>query len=177
MNYFELYEIEESLVIDSKLAKKKFLELSRKYHPDFNSNENEERQEEVLELSTLNTNAFNTFKKEIKTIEYVLNLHGLLGDDVKNKLAPDFLMEMMDINEQLMELEFDFEESVYSKIKTAIANLESEIKKDIESDIIGYELQNVDEKEQSLLKVKDYYLKNKYLLRIKETLDKFALRL
>jgi molecular chaperone HscB len=38
MNYFELYEIPVSLKPDQQLLRKKFYELSRKYHPDFYGN-------------------------------------------------------------------------------------------------------------------------------------------
>jgi hypothetical protein len=35
MNYFELFELEQSFLPDQALVKKKFYQLSRQYHPDF----------------------------------------------------------------------------------------------------------------------------------------------
>ena len=69
--------------------------MSKEYHPDFYVTESEEKQQEVLELSTLNTNAFNTLKDENKLIEYVLRLEEKLVDGENNELPQAFLMEMM----------------------------------------------------------------------------------
>ena len=48
-------------------------------------------------------------------MRYILELEGSLGEEGQNQIPQDFLMEMMEINEALMELEFDFEESAYQK--------------------------------------------------------------
>jgi hypothetical protein len=38
-----------------------------------------------------------------QTIKYVLQLKGLLEEEEKYQLPPDFLMEMMEMNEKLLE--------------------------------------------------------------------------
>ena len=58
MNYFDLYGIKESFNVDQALVKRKFYELSKLYHPDFYINESEEKQQEILDLSTLNNKAY-----------------------------------------------------------------------------------------------------------------------
>ena len=60
MNYFEFYDMPESFTLDEALIKKKFYELSKEYHPDFYANEDEAKQQEILELSTLNNKAYQT---------------------------------------------------------------------------------------------------------------------
>ena len=44
MNYFELFEMEETFVPEPAELKKKFYELSRKYHPDFYTQANRNEQ-------------------------------------------------------------------------------------------------------------------------------------
>jgi molecular chaperone HscB len=69
MNYFEFYELPVTFIGDDGEVKKKFLENSRKYHPDFYVNESKEQQDDMLGLSTLNTKAFQTltdFDKRMK---------------------------------------------------------------------------------------------------------------
>ncbi len=165
MTYFELYEIPESLHVDAAFAKKKFLELSRKFHPDFHGGASEEKQQEVLEYSTMNTNAFNTFKTKVKTIEYVLSTHDLLQEGYQ--LAPDFLMEMMEINEELMEMEFDFNAANLVKVEESVRTVKDELEQELASNVSAFEsITDESEKLKLLEKVKEYYYKNKYLVRI-----------
>lgn len=174
MNYFEFYEIPETLIVDSVLAKKKFLELSRKYHPDFYGNKSEDAQNAALEFSTLNTNAFNTFKNNEKTLEYVLKLHQMLDDSESNALPQEFLMEMMDINEQLMELEFEPNEALLHTIQTSVLDFQHQLDSEFNTIAHNYLSLNNNEKKSVLISVKEYYLKNKYLSRIQKTLEKMS---
>src|SRR3569833_2081961 len=103
INFFEFYGIPESFYPDTALLKKKFYELSKAYHPDFYANEPEEKQQEILELSTINNKAWQTLSDPAKRLEYILRQHELLADGAKQQLPGDILMEMMDINERLME--------------------------------------------------------------------------
>src|SRR6195952_4679083 len=105
MNYFDFYGIPESFNPDQTALKKKFYQLSKQYHPDFYANEDEAKQQEILELSTLNNKAYQALSDPNKVLEYILRLHELVSEGAKLQLPADFLMEMMDINERLMEVE------------------------------------------------------------------------
>jgi molecular chaperone HscB len=176
MNYFEFYNLPESFYPNEKAVKAKFYENSRKYHPDFHAGAEGEKQREILELSTQNTNAYKTLSNLESRLHYILEQHGLLGEGTKAELPPAFLMEMMDLNEQLMELEFDFDADAVAGLQagfdTIWGNLESETQPLLEA----YEKLPETEKNAALERIKIYYLKRKYLLRIKETLSTFANR-
>ena len=176
MNYFEFYNIPEGFYPDEKLVKAKFYENSRKYHPDFHAGANAEKQREILELSTQNTNAYKILSNFESRLHYILEQHGLIGEGTKNELPPAFLLDMMDLNERLMELEFDFDAEVVSGLQTEFdtvcGNLEAETQPLLEN----YAELAEDQKGEALEHIKIYYLKRKYLLRIKETLSTFANR-
>src|SRR5947207_1309194 len=118
MNYFEFYELPESFFPDEKAIKAKFYQFSRQYHPDFHATSSPEKQREILELSTLNTNAYKTLSNFETRLAYILESHGLLGEGTRNDLPGDFLMEMMDLNERLMELEFDFDAATVAALQS-----------------------------------------------------------
>ncbi len=164
MNYFELYDIPVSFFPDAAVVKKKFYELSRKYHPDFFSNAGKEEQTEVLEKSSLINKAFKTFADTDETIKYVLQVKGLLEEEEKYKLSPDFLMEVMELNEQLMEAKMEDDSVAVSNIKSAISNFQSHIYEPVHQIMEQYQEGVVSEKE--LLQVKEYYYQKKYLNRI-----------
>jgi molecular chaperone HscB len=172
MNYFEFYEISPSFKVDKEQLRQTFLKNSKKYHPDFYTLENEDKQEEVLELSTLNNKAYKTLSDFDARMKYLLDLKGVLAEEGKNNIPQDFLLEMMDINEAIMELEFDFDKSTYEKAIENIKSLEEEHFKDIESIVETYNGNSGSD--DVLNKIKDYYLKKRYLLRIRENLNKFA---
>ena len=95
MNYFELYEIPVSFKVDEATLKRKFYDLSKRFHPDFYINEPAEKQQEILDLSTLNNKAWQVLSNPLKRIEYVLELKGVMAEEGQYQLPPDFLMEMM----------------------------------------------------------------------------------
>lgn len=162
MNYFELFEIPVQLKVDKSLLPKKYFELSRKYHPDFFTNAGEEDKAMALERSALLNKAFKTFQNPDETIKYVLQLKGLLQEEEKYELPPDFLMEVLEINEQLMD------KGDNNGIETRIDQLQTEIYEPVKKNLEGYQEGITTEKE--LLQVKEYYYKKKYIDRIRKEL-------
>jgi molecular chaperone HscB len=165
MNYFELFEMPLSLQVDKKYVQDKYFELQKKYHPDFFSNESEEEQADVLEKSSMVNKAYKTFQNDDETIKYVLQLKELLEEEEKYELPPEFLIEMMELNEALMEVE----DSSLEETETKINQLEKHLYDKVQN-IVEYYNEDTTTNEQ-LLQVKDYYYKKKYLKRILERLE------
>ena len=107
MNYFEIFGIPIQLKVDKYELPKKFFELSRKFHPDFYANTTPSEQNKALEITANLNKAFKTFQNPDETIKYVLQLKSLLEEEEKYQLPPDFLMEVLEINEKLMDAEDD----------------------------------------------------------------------
>ncbi len=171
MNYFELYGLPEHFNIDLQILKKKFLELSRKYHPDFHTLSDTVEQDRILELSTLNNTAYNTLKDPTKRTEYILTLNGLLGQEKEDAVPQDFLMEMMDINEKLMELEFDLNKSLLAEATKEVDAFAVSIDDEISGLKKEYDVNN--SLKSILESIKIEYLKSKYVIRLKEKLKIF----
>ncbi|MCW3080799.1 iron-sulfur cluster co-chaperone HscB C-terminal domain-containing protein [Segetibacter sp.] len=170
MNHFELFKIPITLTPNMGQLKPKFYELSRKFHPDFFTNETEGEQSEALEVSSQINKAFKVFQNKDETIKYVLQLKGLLEEEEKYNLQPDFLMEMMDLNEQMMEATMQGDEEATGKLKTTVAEAEAEIYEPVKEIIEEYEEGKTTTEE--LLRVKEYYYKKKYLNRILATMQR-----
>jgi molecular chaperone HscB len=173
INYFDFYAIPQSFNPDAALLKKKFYELSKKYHPDFYANEDDAKQQEILELSTLNNKAYQTLSDPNKRLEYILRLHDLVSDGAKPQLPADFLMEMMDINERIMEVDSAHE---LGAITAEVLAVEGDMTEGLAKLTADYETLDDTAKESRLNDIANIYYRQKYLLRIKESLDTFASR-
>ena len=167
MNYFEIFGIPVQLKVEKTELPKKFFELSRKFHPDFYANTTPSEQNKALEITANLNKAFKTFQNPDETIKYVLQLKGLLEEEEKYQLPPDFLMEVLEINEKLMDAEDDPELKL--NLQSAINNLQSEIYEPVKEIVEHYKEGISTEKE--LLQVKEYYYKKKYLKRIRSSID------
>lgn len=172
-NYFELYELPLTFQVDEVKLKKKFYELSKRFHPDFYVNESEEKQVEILELSTINNKAYQVLSDPLKRIEYVLSLYDMLADGDKYVLPQDFLMDMMDVNEALMEMEFDHDELKLAELSTQIDEMELSLFDELKRYTDQFDLKDGSDSESILLKIKDIWYRQKYLMRIRESLNKF----
>ena len=173
MNYFDFYGLPETFVLNDADVKKKFYQLSKQYHPDFYANESDENQHEILELSTLNNKAYQTLADPAKRLEYILRLHNLVSEGAKPQLPADFLMEMMDINERIMEV--DSKEELGS-ITAEVLAIEGDMNEELAGLTTDYTHLDDTARESRLNKIANIYFRQKYLLRIKESLDTFATR-
>jgi molecular chaperone HscB len=165
MNYFELFEMPVSLIVDQNKLSSQYAALQKKYDPDLFANADNHEQTESLEKSGMLNKGFNILKDPDNIIKYVLEIKGLLKEDEKYELPPDFLTEMMELNEGLMDGDILNIEEVETKIFQLQKSLYHEVQHIIEgfSDdtiIVG-----------QLLQVKDYYFKKKYLKGILERLE------
>jgi molecular chaperone HscB len=160
MNYYELFELPISPVVDKNGISKKYFELQKKFHPDFYTNETEEDKENALTQSAAINKGFTIFSNKEKTLEYFLQLKGIIATDEKYNLPPDFLMEMMELNEDL-DAETNIEEKVNAYEQDLILEVESLLSTENSALLTENDFQ----------KLKAYYYKKKYLKRILERLD------
>ncbi len=172
MNYFELYDLPVSFHPDQNVVKQQFYALSKKYHPDFYINESAEKQEEVLELSTLNNKAFQVLKDPQKVLQYVLILKEVIAEGENYTLPQSFLMEMMDVNEAIMDLQFDPNPVKAAEIKQQISDFVQNLDQELAQYTQGFEALDDAQQTSQLAKIKDIYYRSKYLHRLQQSLTK-----
>ena len=165
MNYFELFELPVSLIVDQNKLSLQYTALKQKYHPDHFANAGKEEQSEALEKSALADKGIEILKDPDNTIKYVLEIRELYAEEENYELSPDFLMEMAQLNKGLHDRDIlNIEEA-----KTKAFQLEKNLYHDVQHIIDNYNDDTITEGQ--LLQVKDYYYRKKYLRRI---LDRMA---
>jgi molecular chaperone HscB len=168
MDYFELFGLPVSLKVNKAYNLKKYYQLSKEYHPDHFSLENLSAQENALMMSSEINKAKKILDHADHRLAYYLTTNNLIKPEEKYALSPVFLAEMMDINEELMELEFDKDASKLAGIKLALVEKETLLFEEVK---LFFEMDELKIFDNDNLKLKDYYYKKKYLNRILERLN------
>jgi len=169
-NYFEFYGLPVQFNPDQQQVKAKFYAFSKQYHPDFYANESEEKQQEVLDLSTLNNKAYQTLSNAKKCLKYVLELKGIVETDEGYQLPQSFLMEMMDINEALMDLQFEPDAEKLAEVRKNIGSIEEELKTELRDLTNQFDNSPAAASDVLLASIKDNFYRQKYIDRIREKL-------
>ena len=169
VSYFEFFDLPIAFAIDLSALKQQYFKNSKLYHPDLHAQSAYSDQEEMLKKSTVNNLAYKTLSKQDKRIAHVLELSGKIGGDVKPAMPQSFLMEMMDVNEQVMELQMDFDKAAHSTLLKDIDTIVQSLEADVAEILI--DPAPITQDDPRLAPITDYYLKKKYILRLQDNIN------
>ena len=170
INYFMLLDTLPSLKVDAAALKRTFFIKSREWHPDYFSHESELKQSEALAMTSLLNQAYTALTDPLKRLTYFLTMHEIEITGNAQALPQMFLFEMMDLNESIESVSTA---AAKEQAEDSIATLESNLIKEVKDLFDSDDLSNIDV--DSLDRLKTYYLKSKYLIRLRETLDRVNL--
>ena len=99
MNYFEVFELEPTLGLDTVQLEKKFHALSREHHPDYHTDRSPEERERALRMTALVNDAYRILRNSTRRAEYLVRSAGFEVDG--SKVPQALLTEVFEINEEL----------------------------------------------------------------------------
>ncbi|KAB0790937.1 hypothetical protein PPYR_02737 [Photinus pyralis] len=102
-NYFNLFNIEENYEVNQPLLTRKYRQLQAVLHPDRFSHKSQTEKDISADYSALVNNAYGTLQKPLERGIYMLHLHGERIDESDRGTDPNFLMEIMQLNEEIEE--------------------------------------------------------------------------
>lgn len=170
MNYFEFYNLPVHYNMDQKKLRRLFLQKSKEFHPDYYGMEAAEDQAAMLEKSSLNNEAYKVLKDDQNRLKYILELKEMIGEEAKNSLPQSFLMEMMEINEQLMDLQFDYDAQQHEALLIEIDSKEADFKATANTVLEQY--CEPESSPDNLAIMLNFYLKSRYLRRLRKNMEK-----
>jgi molecular chaperone HscB len=107
VDYFEVFGLPRRLAVDGAELQRRFYELSRRHHPDFQHGRPADEQAVALEASARLNAAYRALRDPIARIEYLVRLEEgratREGATLKPKAPPELLAEMFEIQEALAE--------------------------------------------------------------------------
>jgi molecular chaperone HscB len=153
--------------------RKAFRTKSRELHPDHHG---PDEQLKMIQLSAINNEAYSTLSNFESRTKYILELNGMLGDPSNHVMDLGFLAEIMDLNEEIMACEMDGK-NIPQHLQDQIINMDQALIMSLNKEASAYDdSANKEIRDELLKKVKEIYLKRRYILRILEKIDTFASR-
>lgn len=139
---FALFDLPLSFTIDAAALERSFLVKARAAHPDFHASDSESQDRASEEASKINE-AYAILKTPIRRAEYLLErLGGPTSAEVRD-MPPDFLMEVMELREEIEEVresggvETERGRKMEAKLKNDLAAVYSEIGAKLDSESSG----------------------------------------
>lgn len=169
VNYFELFDLPMMFDVDKKALTTKYYALTKEWHPDKFTFDGSEKQEEARKKSSEINEGYKVLKNQHHRIRHILDCLNAAPVEGQDKMPQTFLMEMMDINEAIMDYKMDPSDEAKDSIDKQISQYESEWWTDFLTATAKFDFNNPDA--NKLAAVKDYYLKSKYLVRLKQNVQ------
>jgi molecular chaperone HscB len=106
-DYFTVFGLPRKLVVDAAALQRRFYELSREHHPDFQHGAAAARQAEALAQSAMVNRAYRALRDPLSRVEYLIALEEgrevREGATEKPRAPRELLEEMLEVQEALEE--------------------------------------------------------------------------
>lgn len=101
-NHFELFSMQASFDIDLNELESRFRKLQKEFHPDRFVSVSEQERRIAMQLTAQINEAYQTLIDPLNRGSYLLKLNGIdIKDETDTKMDASFLMEQMELREQL----------------------------------------------------------------------------
>ncbi|CAF1539975.1 unnamed protein product, partial [Didymodactylos carnosus] len=101
IDYFRLFHLPKSFELDVNLLTKAFRTKMKLLHPDLFANKSSEDQQYSQDQSSYLNEAYSTLHSPLERALYLLKLENIIFEETTTTLDPDFLMKIMEMNEEL----------------------------------------------------------------------------
>ena len=153
-NYFQLFEIEPSFVIDFYSLEKKYFELQKKFHPDKYVNSTDYEKRISLQITSYVNEAYETLMNDFLKSMYLLKIEGYELDDQNNTISdPIFLMNQMELREESENITSKKNTDDIKRFTLKIESLKKECLSDFEK---YYNEKNFDDASKKVKEMKFY---------------------
>lgn len=164
LNPFEILNIEPALALDHEQLRLNYLKAIRTHHPDKFMGNAELMANAEAESARIHE-AYVKLSDPWQRMSVLMELNQIPGNE---QLSPDFLMEMMDLNERISDSDGSDSETLMQEI----GDQENEINSEFQRKAELYDQGNV----EILKDLAELRGRMKYILRLKERITKFASR-
>jgi molecular chaperone HscB len=128
--HFDVLGIARAFHLDEKALEARYLELSRRWHPDRFAKAQPRERMEALSRTTEVNDAYKVLKDKRKRAEYLLRIEGMdIADERSSQVKADatLLMEIMELNEQLAEARARKDDAAVARLAAGVREANDEV--------------------------------------------------
>lgn len=100
-NFFLLFGLPESFELDDETLSLRYRDLQRQVHPDRYASAPEPERRLSVQLAARINEGYGVLRSPLARARYLLELRGHPLDDTDTRMEPEFLMEQMELRDQL----------------------------------------------------------------------------
>ncbi len=160
LSYFDYYNIPCQYKLNQSELRKLFYSKSKDLHPD------QSNQIDAIDQTSVNNEAYRILSDPHLRLKHILEIFNGPMDESKMQLPKAFLMDMMDINEEIQFVSDENSASLHEKIKSLIQSEEEQY------NIIIQNFDKQDHSEEVLRKLEEFYFKQKYYYRMLQNMNR-----
>ena len=160
LSYFDYYNIPCQYKLNQSELRKLFYSKSKDLHPD------QSNQMDALDQTSVNNEAYRILSDPHLRLKHILEIFNGPMDESKMQLPKAFLMDMMDINEEIEFVSDENRASLNEKIKSLIQSEEEQY------NLIIQNFDKQDHSEEVLRKLEEFYFKQKYYYRMLQNMNR-----
>ena len=160
LSYFDYYNIPCQYKLNQSELRKLFYSKSKDLHPD------QSNQIDAIDQTSVNNEAYRILSDPHLRLKHILEIFNGPMDESKMQLPKAFLMDMMDINEEIEFVSDENRASLNEKIKSLIQSEEDQY------NIIIQNFDKQDHSEEVLRKLEEFYFKQKYYYRMLQNMNR-----
>ena len=102
LNHFELFGLAPAFALDVERLEGAYRDIQSKVHPDRFANAGDAERRASMQMTTQVNEAYRTLKSPVQRAKYLLELNGVdVAFETNTAMPPEFLVEQMEIREQL----------------------------------------------------------------------------
>lgn len=103
-NFFELFGLPVTFDVDGAQLSLRYRDVQREVHPDKFATATDAERRLSIQLTALVNEGYQTLRDPVRRARYLLELNGVsLDTDTDTRMAPQFLLEQMELREALAE--------------------------------------------------------------------------
>jgi molecular chaperone HscB len=169
-NYFDLYQLKPSFLIDLSVLQGQYEALDKEYRSQDLLDPRESAQTEADSRAELNKLAFITLSDPQMRMAYILKLYGFLQDGEAHEPDPDFLVEVMELQELVTEYELEPKNTILREDAKGALQTSTEYW-DKETAPLFRRFEEGDHSTELMHQVKEYYFRSIYLSEIRQRME------